>query len=68
VRAALGAVENRARMDELSLFRAFHREIKGAEADADTEALFLEVLRHVLEKEGERREADSLDDDRLRAV
>jgi exonuclease SbcD len=66
-RTAAGG-ENRSRMDELSLFRAFCREIKGAEADAGTEALFLDVLQHVLGKEGERSEADSLDDDRIRAV
>jgi len=44
----------RAQMDELSLFKAFYKEIKGTELSDRTEQLFQEVLKETLKREGER--------------
>ena len=60
--------QSRAGMDELSLFRAFYREIKGTEVPPETERLFQEVLQDVMGKEGGRVETDPSDHDRIRAV
>ncbi|MFC0560319.1 exonuclease SbcCD subunit D [Halalkalibacter alkalisediminis] len=45
---------SRSKMDELSLFRAFYKEVKNEEIQADAEELFRDVLQETLQKEGER--------------
>lgn len=60
--------ESRAKMDEMSLFRAFYEEVKGTAATPATEKLFQEVLHDVLGKESEHIEADQADNDRIRAI
>lgn len=59
---------SRAGMDMLTLFRSFYEEAKDAAASAQTEALFLDVLREIEREDGERHVADSADDDGVRAV
>lgn len=66
--AAGGNAGSRAGADMLTLFRSFYAEAKGAEATAQTEALFLEVLREIDREDGERHEAIKADDDGIRAV
>ncbi len=66
--AQLSDDESRAKMDEMSLFRAFYKEMKGSEALPSTEKLFTEILQDVLSKEGEHHEADQADSDRVRAI
>ena len=44
----------RSKMDELSLFKAFYKEVKGEEMKVKTEELFKEVLQETMRKEGER--------------
>lgn len=44
---------SRAKMDELSLFKAFYKEIKNEEIQEDAEQLFRDVLLETLQKEGE---------------
>lgn len=51
-----GTSESRAKMDDLSLFRAFYKEVRGKELSEDTEELFVRVLHDVHAKEGERLE------------
>ncbi|MCZ8519855.1 MULTISPECIES: exonuclease SbcCD subunit D [Paenibacillus] len=51
------AVDGRAKMDELSLFRAFYQEVRGTELSPETEKLFTETLQDIYKKEGERDEA-----------
>lgn len=48
------AVVARSKMDELSLFKAFYKEVKGTEISAKSERLFKEALQETIEKEGER--------------
>lgn len=43
----------RHKMDELSLFRAFYQEVKQTPATAETEAIFTEVLRELLQENNE---------------
>lgn len=62
------AVGSKAGMDMLTLFRAFYREAKGADAAEDTERLFLTALRDIESEEDERHAADPADDDGFRAV
>ena len=45
---------SRAQMDELSLFRAFYKEVKNEDIQADAEQLFRDVLQETLQREGER--------------
>jgi len=59
---------SKADMDMLSLFKAFYREAKGAEASKETEELFVQVLRELDAEEGERGEAHPAYDDGVRAV
>ncbi|MBN6189393.1 exonuclease SbcCD subunit D [Aneurinibacillus sp. BA2021] len=43
-----------AEKDDLALFRAFYKEVKGAELSGEKEKIFREVLEEVFAKEGER--------------
>jgi exonuclease SbcD len=43
----------RHKMDELSLFRTFYQEVKQTPATAETEAIFTEVLRELLQESNE---------------
>ncbi|OMD86482.1 exonuclease SbcCD subunit D [Paenibacillus odorifer] len=61
-------VEGRAKMDGLSLFKAFYKDVKGTELSPETEKLFIETLQEILEKEGERYETVEADNDGVRAV
>ncbi|MBU8907562.1 exonuclease SbcCD subunit D [Desertibacillus haloalkaliphilus] len=45
---------NREQMDELSLFRSFYKEVKGAELTEEKEARFADLLDEVFKKERER--------------
>jgi exonuclease SbcD len=62
------AVDGRAKMDELSLFKAFYKEVRGTELSAETENLFIETLQEIYKKEGERYETVEANDDGVRAV
>jgi exonuclease SbcD len=62
------AVEGRSGMDDLSLFRAFYKEVKGMELPDETERLFIETMMEIQQEAGERHEADSADHERIRAV
>ncbi len=62
------AVDGRARMDELSLFKAFYKEVRGTELSTETERLFIETLQEIHKKEGERHETVEACDDGVRAV
>ncbi|WP_054939227.1 exonuclease SbcCD subunit D [Paenibacillus ihuae] len=61
-------VEGRAKMDGLSLFKAFYKDVRGTELSPETEKLFIETLQEILEKEGERYETAQADNDGVRAV
>ncbi|AIQ39904.1 exonuclease SbcCD subunit D [Paenibacillus sp. FSL R5-0912] len=61
-------VEGRAKMDGLSLFKAFYKDVRGTELSPETEKLFIETLQEILEKEGERYETVEVDNDGVRAV
>lgn len=62
------AVDGRAKMDELSLFQAFYKEVRGNELSSETERLFIETLQEIYKKEGERHETIEAYDDGVRAV
>ncbi|MFS0555070.1 exonuclease SbcCD subunit D [Brevibacillus sp. 179-C9.3 HS] len=62
------AVDGRAQMDELSLFKAFYKEVKGTELSTETEKLFIETMQEIFKKEGERHETVEAYDDGVRAV
>ncbi|WP_223066871.1 exonuclease SbcCD subunit D [Paenibacillus caui] len=62
------AAGGRAKMDELSLFKAFYQEVSGSELSPETEKLFIETLQEIHGKEGERVETSEADDDSVRAV
>lgn len=51
-----GTIEKREQLDDLDLFKAFHQEIIGAEADVETIELFKEVLQDMLQEERETKE------------
>lgn len=44
----------RQKMDDLSLFKSFYKEVKGTELTEDKESLFKEVLEDILKMAGER--------------
>jgi exonuclease SbcD len=46
--------KDRTKMDDLSLFKAFYKEVRGLDATNETELLFRDTLAHLIEKEGER--------------
>ncbi|MDP5275375.1 exonuclease SbcCD subunit D [Chengkuizengella axinellae] len=48
-------VVERSKMDELSLFKAFYKEVRGTEVTGETEKQFTEVLQEMLQVEGERK-------------
>ncbi|MCI0766953.1 exonuclease SbcCD subunit D [Bacillus sp. TL12] len=48
-------VVSRHKMDDVSLLKAFYKEMKGSDLSEEKERLFLEVLQTVQEREGERR-------------
>lgn len=62
------SVSGRAKMDGMSLFKAFYEEVTGTLPSEDTEELLLETLREIALEEGERHEANQADDDGVRAV
>jgi exonuclease SbcD len=62
------AVEGRAKMDDLSLFKAFYKEVKGTELSPETEKLFIKTLQDIHKKEGERHETVEAYDGGVRAV
>ncbi len=43
----------RTKMDDLSLFKAFYREVKGTDLAEETEMIFLNVLQELLQKDSE---------------
>ncbi|MEB1807074.1 MAG: exonuclease SbcCD subunit D [Bacillaceae bacterium] len=45
----------RSKMDELSLFKAFYKEVKGLDITEETEQLFSEVLQETIRLDGERK-------------
>jgi len=45
---------SRHKTDDLSLLKAFYKEMKGLELSEEKERLFLDVLQTVQEREGER--------------
>jgi len=60
--------EGRARMDGLSLFKAFYQDVRGTELSPETERLFIETLEDVYREEGERDATVKADDDGIRSV
>ncbi|MCP3776360.1 exonuclease SbcCD subunit D [Paenibacillus sp. MZ04-78.2] len=62
------AIDGRAKMDGLSLFKAFYKEVRGTELSRETEHLFIETLQEIYKKEGERNETVETYDDGVRAV
>ncbi|MEQ6376003.1 exonuclease SbcCD subunit D [Bacillaceae bacterium S4-13-58] len=46
---------DRTKLDDLSLFKAFYKEIKGTEVSKEVEGLFKETIQELLQAEGERR-------------
>lgn len=62
------STDGRAKMDELSLFRAFYQEVKGTAVSPETENLFIGTLQEIHQKEGERHETVETNDDSVRAV
>jgi exonuclease SbcD len=61
-------VDGRAKMDGLSLFKAFYKEVRGTELSPETESLFIQTLQAISEKEGERYETIEVNDEGIRAV
>jgi len=61
-------VDGRAKMDELSLFKAFYKEVKGTELSPETENLFIKTVQEIYRKEGERHETVEAYDDSIRAL
>jgi DNA repair protein SbcD/Mre11 len=59
---------NRAKMDDLTLFKSFYKDVKGEDVSEETQRLFIEVLQQTLRAEGERHETVKADDDGVRAV
>ncbi|SDO87211.1 Exodeoxyribonuclease I subunit D [Paenibacillus sp. yr247] len=62
------AIDGRAKMDDLSLFKAFYKEVRGTELSQETEKLFIETLQDISKEEGERHETVEANDDGIRAV
>jgi exonuclease SbcD len=62
------SASEKAKMDNISLFKAFYQEVKGTELSEETERLFIEVLLEIDQEEGERNEAVKDDNDSVRAV
>ncbi|GBF76789.1 putative exonuclease sbcCD subunit D [Paenibacillus sp. 598K] len=60
--------EGRARMDGLSLFKAFYQDVRGTELSPETERLFIETMEDVYREEGERDATVKADDDGIRSV
>lgn len=54
VTSEVEATSSRSKMDELSLFRAFYKEVKAEEMTKETEQLFKEVLQETIQEDGER--------------
>lgn len=47
--------KDRTKMDDISLFKAFYKEVKGLDVSEQTEGLFKDTLAHLLQIEGERK-------------
>jgi exonuclease SbcD len=45
---------SRSKMDQLSLFKAFYKEVKDEDISTETEQLFTDVLQETIQKDGER--------------
>ena len=50
---SVGKVEKRSTLNDVDLFKAFYKEVKGIEATEETEGIFKEVLDELLDKERE---------------
>lgn len=61
-------VDGRAKMDGLSLFKAFYEEVRGAELPPETEQLFVKTLQEIYREEGERDATVTTDHDGVRSV
>jgi DNA repair protein SbcD/Mre11 len=61
-------VDGRAKLDVLSLFKAFYSEVRETELSQETESLFIETVQEINKKEGERYETVEAYDDGVRAV
>ncbi|MFS1514515.1 exonuclease SbcCD subunit D [Chengkuizengella sp. SCS-71B] len=48
-------VNERSKMDEVSLFKAFYKEVRGMEVTGETEKHFTDILQEMLQVEGERK-------------
>lgn len=62
------AIDGRAKMDHLSLFKAFYQDVRRTELPPQTEQLFFEILEEIHRKEGERHETVETGDDGIRAL
>jgi len=58
----------RAKLDDLSLFRAFYREVRMTDPSSEIEALFTATLQEVVEGEGESYETVKINDDSIRSI
>ncbi|MBM6619488.1 exonuclease SbcCD subunit D [Bacillus suaedaesalsae] len=47
--------KDRTKMDDISLFKAFYKEVKGLDVSEQTEGLFKDTLEKLLQLEGERK-------------
>ncbi|WP_020619333.1 exonuclease SbcCD subunit D [Paenibacillus daejeonensis] len=61
-------VDGRAKMDGLSLFKAFYEEVRGTELPPKTEQLFVKTLQQIYREEGERDATVTTDHDGVRSV
>jgi exonuclease SbcD len=61
-------VDGRAQMDDLSLFKAFYKEVKGTELSPEAASLFIETLQQIHKEEGERHETAQANDVGVRAL
>ncbi|MCL6456531.1 MAG: exonuclease SbcCD subunit D [Gorillibacterium sp.] len=62
------ATSERTKLDDLSLFEAFYKEVRGTELPHETEQLFIQTLLEIHQEEGERHEATEANDDSIRAI
>ncbi|RDW19381.1 exonuclease SbcCD subunit D [Oceanobacillus chungangensis] len=57
MRTVGNASESRSKLSDIDLFKAFYKEVKGAEATGETESIFIEVLDELLKEENETGES-----------
>ncbi|TLS36758.1 exonuclease SbcCD subunit D [Pseudalkalibacillus caeni] len=53
--------KERHNMDDLSLFKAFYREVKGSDVSVETEAIFKDVLDEILKDENETKRENRIE-------